>query len=189
MLHLSEFLVLYLATARMSSYKLLGLLLMITNKGGPVVSAKQYRVTPLHVFYGCMIALGSLVMTGMSMYWAVYMEYFKGENQSDSIEFSPMQHLFIPIASEFVFRGFLQNEMKKDLGAWFGIIGSSGWYGILQKGQISVKFAGFVQGCLWCFCSMAFKGNLIPTTIANVLLASLKALHPDLYFAFYPIPL
>lgn len=187
MLHISEFIVLYLVTARMSSYKLLGLLLMMTNKGGPVLSySKQYTITWRNLLYGCILGLCTIVITGVSMRWAFYMEYFKTESQSDDILFSPLEHILIPIGSEFVYRGFMLKEMGRDLGAWFGITASSGWFCILQRGQASVKFAAFAQAVLWSLCTTALQGDLVPATMAHVFIASLRALSPSIYFSFFP---
>ena len=186
-LRISEFFVLYVTTASMSSYKLLGLLLMMTNKGGPVISpSQQYPFGWRHLLQGVLLGLSTLWITGLSMRWASYMEYFREETQSDNIEFSPLRHVLIPVIEEFVYRGFLLKEMGRDLGAWFGIVGSSGWFGILQRGQGSVKFAAFAQGAFWSLSTTLLKGNLWPVTIAHVFVSVLRATYPSVYFAFFP---
>lgn len=187
MLHPSEFVTLYLATAAMSSYKLLGLTLMLTNRGGPKFSYnKQYRLSLLTILHTCIIILVTLLVTGLSMRWAKWMDYFKEESQSDLISFSVVDHILIPIGAEFVFRGFLLKEMGKDLGLWFGVIGASGWFSILRRGQASVKFAAFVQGVVWSLYTRALGGNLMPVTLAHVCVVSTRALFPAVYFAVYP---
>jgi len=187
MLKISEFIVLYLATARMSSYKLLGLLLMLTNKGGPILEyKKQYKLGLKSVATGVVMIMATLVVSGLSMHWALYMGYFRTENQTEFLDFSFVDHLLIPVASEFVFRGFLMEQLGRDLGSWFGIIGSAGWFGILHKGQNSAKFIAAVQGGLWSIFMTRLDGNLLPSTIAHVAICLIRTLCPSIYFSFFP---
>jgi len=83
----------------------------------------QYKLGLKSVATGVVMIMEMLVVSGLSMHWTLYMGYFRTENQTEFLDFSFVDHLLIPVASEFVFRGFLMEQLGRDLGSWFGIIG------------------------------------------------------------------
>jgi len=188
MLQIAEFVTLYLTTASMSNYKLLGLLLMMTNKGGPVFDAKRYSISVSRILLGVFLAVCTVLWSAVWIWTAVYFGYSSPSTQqsTEDLGFSPFANILLPIGMEFVYRGFLLKELGRDLGSWFGITASSGWFCILHRGNALVKVTAFTHGVFWSLCTMYFKGDILPTTTAHVLISSLSVLSPQMYNYLMP---
>lgn len=182
LLKTAEFAVIYVTTASMSSYKLLGLLLMLTNKGGPKWSWDLYKVTPatvtLGILFGFMsIGFGYVVKHG-EIAWGMYRER-KWTGPTREPYFSPLFHVLVPIINEFVYRHFMMTELGRDLGTWFGLLGSSVWFGILVKGSHAKLLARFFHGLFLGSATLIMKRNLLIPTLAQTVYLGFFALFPS----------
>ncbi|GMH32978.1 hypothetical protein BSKO_00812 [Bryopsis sp. KO-2023] len=183
MLRAAEFAVLYVTTASMSSYKLLGLLLMLTNRGGPKWDAKMYRINPVSIGLGIstgVLAIGvaMLAKQGEIAYGFYRPAPWTGPAHSPHI--SPLFNLVVPILNEFVYRQYMLTELGRDLGTWFGLLGSSIWYGIMLKAGKAKLLANFFQGLFFGSAMLFSNKNLVVPTIAHSVYRTAFSLFPSL---------
>ena len=118
-LRVSEFIVLYVTTGAMSSYKLLGLLLMMTNRGGPVWQWEFYRMTPLAVAGGIFVGLSSIALQYLVREVEVARNFYTPQvwvGSTQSRAFSPLFNVAVPLMNEFVFSGLLAQGARKRPG-------------------------------------------------------------------------
>lgn len=183
LLKTAEFAVLYVTTASMSSYKLLGLLLMLTNKGGPKWTWDLYKVTPITVCLGVLVGFMSIgfgyVVKHGEIAWGMYRER-AWTGPAREPYFSPLFHLLVPIINEFVYRHYMMTELGRDLGTWFGLLGSSVWFGILVRGSHAKLMARFFHGLFLGSATLVFNRNLLIPTIAQTVYQGFFALLPAL---------
>lgn len=181
MLKVAEFIVLYVTTASMSSYKLLGLLLMLTNQGGPKWSWELYTITPSTVSIGIIAGCGSVAFCWLVKHAEILAGVYQERAWIGPLRppfFSPLLHLAAPICSEFVYRHYMMGALGRDLGTWFGLVGSSVWYGVLTRGSSAQILAKIFHGLFLGIVTLLSNKNLLVPTVAHVLYQTVFSVFP-----------